>query len=88
MCYYGTRTDDVIESRDVIKQDYFAGFSLVYYIKQIDFIFLCFCTVIDHGRLRAKNKMLPTFLLFARRDIICDLLKYRRTQNLFVKSVH
>ena len=65
-------------------------------IKQIDFIFLCFCIVIDHtwrhSVWRTKShgtrlRLVRTFLFFTRYDVICDLLQYRRTQtwNLFVK---
>ena len=68
---------------------------LYYNIKQIDFIFLCFCTVIDHrwrhSVWRTKShgtqlRLVRTFLFFTRHDIICDLLQYRRAQkwNLFV----
>ena len=74
------------------------GFCQLYYnIKQIDFIFLCFCTVIDHrwrhSVWRTKSHALDCvscllFLFFTHYDVICDLLQYRRTQkwNLFVKS--
>ena len=69
---------------------------LFYNIKQIDFIFLFFCTVIDHtwrhSAWRTKShgtrlRLVRTFLFFTRHDVICDLLQYRRTHkwNLFVK---
>ena len=56
---------------------------LYYNIKQIDFIFLCFCTVIDHrwrhSVWRTKSygtrlRLVRTFLFFTRYDVICDLL--------------
>ena len=65
-------------------------------IKQRYFIFLCFCTVIDH-RWRhsvwrtkshgARLRLVRTFLFYAHYDVICDLLQYGRTQkwNRFVK---
>ena len=61
---------------------------LYYNIKQIDFIFLGFCTVIDHrwrhDAWRTKShgsrlRLVHTFLIFTRHDVICDLLQYRRT---------
>ena len=69
---------------------------LYYNIKQIDFIFLCFSTVIDHRWLHSvwrieshgtRLHLVRTFFFFTRHDVICDLLQYRRTQkwNLFVK---
>ena len=69
---------------------------LCYNIKQIDFILLCVCTVIDHtwrhSVWRTKShgtrlRLVRIFLFFTRYDVICDLLQYRRTQkwNLFVK---
>ena len=73
---------------------------LYYNIKQIDFIFLCFCTVTDHtwrhsaGRTKSHGtrlRLVRTFLFFTRYDVICDLLqyRYRSTQkwNLFVKYI-
>ena len=70
---------------------------LYYNIKQIDFIFLCFCTVIAHrwchSVWRTKShgtrlRLVHTFLFFTRHDVICDLLQYGRTQkwNLFVEK--
>ena len=73
----------------------FCGFlhhfcQLYYNIKQIDFIFLCFCTVIDHRWRHSvwktkshgtRLRLVRTFLFFTRHDVICDLLQYRRTQN-------
>ena len=61
---------------------------LYYNIKQIDFIFLCFCTVIDHrwrhSVWRTKSHALDyvSCVLFcsshAMTSVICDLLQYRR----------
>ena len=45
-----TSFDAVTSSDDVIKVFSPRLFKLSYYVKQIDFIFLCFCTVIDHRR--------------------------------------
>ena len=95
-----TRTDDVNWMAWSNLANLFCGsshdFKLCYNIKRIDFIFLCFCTVIDHrwrhSVWRTKShgtrpRLVHTFLFFTRHDVICDLLQYRRTQkwNLFVK---
>ena len=58
--------------------------------QQIDYIFPCVCTVIDHrGRhsVNIKNKKCDTRLLFFTRcDVFGDLLQYTRTEkcNLFI----
>ena len=67
---------------------------LYYNIKQIDFIFLCFCAVIDHRwrhsvwrtKSHGTRLRLVRISFFTRHDVICDLLQYRRTQkwNRFV----
>ena len=65
-------------------------------IKQIDNIFPCVCTVIDHRRRHSVQRttvtpldvvLCRTFLFFTRCDVICDLLQYTHTGKcyLFVK---
>ena len=71
----------------------------LYYIKQIDSMLPCICSVIDHRghqnvvRTSATHSViaLPTsFLFLPHFDIICDLLLNRRTAtwNLLVKSIY
>ena len=56
-------------------------------IKQIDYIFPCVCTVIDHRRRHSvKRTVTPldfvscrTFLFFTRCGVICDLANYYST---------
>jgi len=81
------------------KKNYFIFSSLFhYYIKQIDFMLLCVCSVIDHRRrqnvLRTSATHLvialcATFLFLPHFDVVCDLLLNRRTAtwNLFVKWI-
>ena len=67
-----------------------------YYIKQIDSMLPCVCSVIDHrGRQKCGKNIsdtlgyasCATFLFLPHFDVICDLLLNRRTAtwNLFVK---
>ena len=67
-----------------------------YYIKQIDFMLPCICSVVDHRRRQnvvrtsvthSAIASCATFLLLPYFDIICDLLLNRgmATWNLFVK---
>ena len=67
-----------------------------YYIKQIDSMLLCVCSVIDHRRRQnvvrtsvthSAIASCATFLFLPHFDVICDLLLNRRTAtwNLFVK---
>ena len=60
-------------------------------IKQIDNIFPCVCTVIDHRRCHSVQRttvtqldvvLCRTFLFFTRCDVICDLLQYTRSENV------
>ena len=71
-------------------------FFIFYYIKQIDSMFLCVCSKIDHrGRKTVVRTSVThlaitsgaTFLFLPQYNIICDLLLNRRmaTWNLFVK---
>ena len=68
-----------------------------YYIKQIDSMLPCVCSVIDHRRRQnvvrtsvthSAIASCATFLFLPHFDVICDLLLTRRTAtwNLFVKS--
>ena len=68
-----------------------------YYIKQMDSMLRCVCSVIDHRRrqnvIRASvthsaTFRVPLFLFLPHFDVICDLLLNRRsaTWNLFVKQ--
>ena len=54
-----------------------------YYIKQIDSMLPCVCSVIDHRR---RQNVVRTSLFLPHFDVICDLLLNRRTAtwNLFV----
>ena len=67
-----------------------------YYIKQIDSMLPCVCSVIDHRRRQnvvrtsvthSAIASCATFLFLPHFDVICDLLLNRRTAtwNLFVK---
>ena len=60
-----------------------------YYIKQIDSMLPCVCSVIDHrGRQNVvRTSVTHHFLFLPHFDVICDLLLNRRTAtwNLFVK---
>ena len=67
-----------------------------YYIKEIDSMLPCVCSVIDHRRLRNVVRTLvthsaiassATFLFLPHFDVICDLLVNRSTAkwNLFAK---
>ena len=67
-----------------------------YYIKQVDSMLPCVCSVIDHrrrqnvGRTSVTHSAMAscaTFLFLPHFDVICDLLLNRRTatRNLFVK---
>ena len=47
----------------------------LYCIKQIDYIFPCVCTVIDHRRRHSVSRTI-------RWDVIHDLLQYTRTENV------
>ena len=71
---------------------------LYYYIKQIDSMLPCVCSVIDHRRRQNVVRTLvtysaiascATFLFLPHFDVICDLLPNRRTAtwNLFVKYI-
>ena len=66
----------------------------LYYIKQIDFMLPCICSVIDHRRRQnvvrtsvthSAIALCATFLFLPHFDVICDLLLNRRmaTWNLF-----
>ena len=68
-----------------------------YYIKQIDSMLLCVCSVIDHRRRQnvvrtsvthSAIASCATFLFLPHFDIICDLLlnTCTATWNLFVKK--
>ena len=70
-------------------------FSLLHCMKQIDSVWPCVCSVIDHRRrqnvvrtsaTRTPNGSCATFLFLAHFEVICDLLLNRRTAtwNLFV----
>ena len=63
-------------------------FSLLYCIKQIYFVLLCVCSVIDHRRcqnvVRTSGTHLPnclcaTFLFLPHFEVFCDLLLNRHT---------
>ena len=64
-----------------------------YCIKQLDSMFLCVCSVIDHKRRQnvvsdtVGYASCVTFLFLQHFDVICDLLLNRRTAtwNLVVK---
>ena len=69
-----------------------------YYIKQIDSMLLCVCSVINHRRRQnvvrtsvthSAIASCATFLLLPHFDVICDLLLNRRTAtwNLFVNQM-
>ena len=69
-----------------------------YYIKQIDSMLPCVCSVIDHRRRRnvvrtsvthSAIASCATVLFLPHFDVICDLLLNRRTAtwNLFVKQM-
>ena len=58
-----------IRWRDTLEQNVIAGFCLIklnffYHIKQIDLIFLCFCTVTDHRRRHCVRRKKVTTLDF------------------------
>ena len=63
-----------------------------YYIKQIDSMLPCVCSVIDHRRRQnvvrtsVTHSAIATCLFLPHFDVICDLLLNRRTAtwNLFV----
>ena len=70
-----------------------------YYIKQIDSMLLCVCSVIDHRRRQnvvrtsvthSAIALCATFLFLPHFDVICDLLLNRRTVawTLFVKHFY
>ena len=72
---------------------------LYYYIKQIDSMLPCVCSVIDHRRRQNEVRTsvthsaiasCATFLFLQHFDVICDLLLNRRTAtwNLFVKLIY
>ena len=72
---------------------------LYHYIKQIDSMLPCVCSVIDHRRRQnvvrtsvthSAIASCATFLFLPHFDVICDLLLNRRTAtwNLFVKQIH
>ena len=70
-------------------------FNFFYYIKQIDSMLLCVCSVIDHRVIGHISDTLSyascaTFLFLPHFDVICDLLLNRHTAtwNLFVKYKH
>ena len=76
---------------------FFCGSLFLYFIKQIDSMLLCICSVIDHRSSQnvvrtsvTHSAIAPcsTFLFLPHFDVICDLLLNRRTAtwNLFVKS--
>ena len=78
------------------KQSFICSSLFRYYIKQIDSMLPCICSVIDHRRrqnvVRTSVTHLAiascaTFLFLSHFDVICDLLLNRRTAtwNLFVK---
>ena len=68
----------------------------LYYIKEIDSVLPCFCSVTGHRRhqnvVRTSVTLSSnaTFLFLPHFDVICDLLLNRRTAtwNLFVKWMH
>ena len=81
-----------------IKKSFICGSLFRYYIKQIDSMLPCVCSVIDHRRrqnvVRTSVTHLAiascaTFLFLPHFDIICDLLLNRctATWNLFVKFI-
>ena len=74
---------------------HWARFLFLYYIKQIDSMLPCVCSVIDHRGLQnvvrtsvthSAAPHVPLFLFLPHFDVICDLLLNRRTAtwNLFV----
>ena len=80
-------------------QSFICSSLFLYYIKQIDSMLPCVCSVIDHrGRQNVVRTSVThsaiascaTFLFLPHFDVICDLLLNRRTAtwNLFVKKKH
>ena len=78
------------------QKSFFCSSLFPYYIKQIDSMLLCVCSVIDHRRRQNEVRTsvthsaiasCATFLLLPHFDVICDPLLNRRTAtwNLFVK---
>ena len=62
-----------------------------YCIKQVDYIFRCVCSVIDHRRRhvtckeqqsRHSKSSLVVFFFFTRYDIICGVLQYTQRKNI------
>ena len=87
---------DLLEDRRTIDVT-ITKFVILYYIKQIDFMFLCVCSVTDHrGRQTVVRTSVThsaiascaTCLFLPQFDVICDLLLNRRklTWNLFVEK--
>ena len=82
-----------------IKKGFICSRSLFrYYIKQIDSMLPCVCSVIDHRRRQIAVRTSVTHsaivscanvLFLPHFDVICDLLLNRRmaTRNLFVKQM-
>ena len=77
---------------------FFPYILIFYYIKQIDSMLPCVCSVIDHrGRqnvvrtsvTHSAAPRVPFFLFLPHFDVICDLLLNRRTAtwNLFVNLI-
>ena len=67
---------------------FFCGSLFLYFIKQIDSMLLCICSVIDHRRRQNMVRTLmthsaiascATFLFLPHFDAICDLLLNRQT---------
>ena len=69
-----------------LKQLLYVQSLILYYIKQIDSMLPCICSVIDH---RGRQNVVRTSVFLPHFDVICDLLLDRctATWNLFVKCV-
>ena len=78
------------------KKSSFCSSLFRYYIKQIDSMLSCICSVIDHRRrqnVASTSSVIAscvTFLFLPHFDVICDLLLNRRTAtwNLFVNCTN